>query len=188
MNLVVDRVTEASAAASAAALAPVLIDTVESGASVGWITPPGLAAAESWWAALFADPAAETWVARIDERVLGTITLVRASKPNGPHRADVIKLMVHRDARGRGVAGALMQALEDFAAATGLTLLVLDTETGSLAESLYSRWGWQAVGGIPDYAVSPSGTLSGTTIMYKRLASSATSAALGAGSQAMAAE
>ena len=62
-----------------------------------------------------------------------------------------------------------MAALEEYAASNGLTLLVLDTETGSLAESLYTRWGWQTVGGIPDYAISPAGELGGTTIMYKRL-------------------
>jgi GNAT superfamily N-acetyltransferase len=165
----VERVTDASAAATAAALASVLIDTVASGASVGWVDPPTPEEATAWWSALFDDPDAETWVARDGERALGTITLVRAAKLNGPHRAEVIKLMVHRDARGRGIAPALMAELEEFAAASGLSLLVLDTETGSLAESLYTRWGWQTVGGIPDYAISPSGRLGGTTIMYKRL-------------------
>ncbi|QNE37539.1 GNAT family N-acetyltransferase [Leifsonia shinshuensis] len=165
----IEQVTETSAAATAAALAPVLIDTVESGASVGWIEPPTPDEAILWWSALFADPDATTWIARDGDRALGTITLVRAAKRNGPHRAEVIKLMVHREARGRGIAPALLAALEQHAAATGLTLLVLDTETGSLAESLYARWGWQTVGGIPGYAVSPSGALGGTTIMYKRL-------------------
>jgi GNAT superfamily N-acetyltransferase len=165
----IEQVREASAAATAAALAPVLIDTVASGASVGWIEPPALDEARRWWSALFADPDTVTWVARDGDRALGTITLVRAAKRNGPHRAEVVKLMVHREARGRGIAPALMAALEGYAAANGLTLLVLDTETGSLAESLYARWGWHTVGGIPDYAVRPSGVLGGTTIMYKRL-------------------
>jgi GNAT superfamily N-acetyltransferase len=169
VTITIERVTAPSAAATAAALAGVLIDTVASGASVGWVEPPTPEEATLWWSALFADSDAETWVARDGDRVLGTITLVRAAKRNGPHRAEVIKLMVHREARGRGLALALMAALEDYAAAHGLTLLVLDTETGSLAESLYTRWGWQTVGGIPDYAISPAGTLGGTTIMYKRL-------------------
>ncbi|MGN6429033.1 GNAT family N-acetyltransferase [uncultured Leifsonia sp.] len=168
-TLAIERVTEASAEATAAALAPVLIDTVASGASVGWIEPPSAQDATRWWAQLLADPDAETWVARDGDRVLGTITLVRASKRNGPHRAEVIKLMVHRDARGRGIAPALMAELEAHAVAAGLTLLVLDTESGSLAESLYTRWGWQTVGAIPDYAVRPSGALGPTTVMYKRL-------------------
>lgn len=169
MTVTIERVTGASAAATAVALAPVLIDTVASGASVGWVEPPTPEEATAWWSALFADTDAETWVARDGGRVLGTITLVREAKRNGPHRAEVIKLMVHRDARGRGIAPALMAALEEYAAAQGLTLLVLDTETGSLAESLYTRWGWQTVGGIPGYAIRPSGAVGGTTIMYKQL-------------------
>ncbi len=169
--MIVEVVTRAGAGATAVALAPVLIDAVASGASVGWIRPPAPEEATAWWTDFLADPEAETWVARDGDRVLGTISLVRAGKRNGPHRAEVVKLMVHRDARGRGIAPALMAALEAHASEQGLTLLVLDTETGSLAESLYARWGWQTVGSIPDYAVSPSGELGGTTVMYKRLPS-----------------
>ncbi|MDN4596427.1 GNAT family N-acetyltransferase [Leifsonia virtsii] len=164
------RVTAESAAEDAAALSAVLIATVAAGASVGWIEPPTADEATSWWLRLFDDPDATSWVARGDDgRALGTITLLLSPKPNGPHRGEVVKLMVHPDARGRGVAPALMRALEQHARVTGLTLLVLDTETGSLAETLYARWGWHAVGVIPDFAVMPSGRLGGTTVMYKRL-------------------
>lgn len=137
----VERVTAESAAQDAAALSAVLIATVEAGASVGWIEPPSTEEATSWWLRLFDDPDAASWVARGDDgRALGTITLLRSPKPNGPHRGEVVKLMVHPEARGRGVAPALMRALEQHARVTGLTLLVLDTETGSLAETLYARW------------------------------------------------
>ena len=81
----------------------------------------------------------------------------------------MVKLLVHRDARGRGVAGRLMTELEATAAAEGRTLLVLDTETGSPAERLYTRWGWTRVGAIPQYALSPSGVLAGTTLMARTL-------------------
>ncbi len=56
------------------------------------------------------------------------------------------------------------------AAADGITLLHLDTETGSPAEYLYRTSGWTAVGAIPDYAANPGGALRPTTIYYKRLA------------------
>ncbi|WP_345764313.1 hypothetical protein [Diaminobutyricibacter sp. McL0608] len=49
------------------------------------------------------------------------------------------------------------------------TLLVLHTETGSPAERLYTRWGWTQVGAIPQYALSPSGVLAGTTLMARTL-------------------
>ncbi|MFF1878805.1 GNAT family N-acetyltransferase [Leifsonia sp. NPDC058230] len=156
--------------AIAAQLAPVLIDTIEGGAGVGWVEPPSTDEAVAWWIRLLNDPAAVTWIARDGERILGTITLVRAAYSNGRHRADVIKLMVHRAGRGRGIAPALMGALERFAASVGVTLLVLDTHTGSLAESLYRRWGWQTAGEIPGFAVNTDGTLGSTTVMYKQLA------------------
>ena len=69
--------------AIASALAAVLIDTVEGGASVGWIEPPTSAEAELWWSGVLTDPESVTWLARDGERILGTITLVRASKVNG---------------------------------------------------------------------------------------------------------
>lgn len=55
------------------------------------------------------------------------------------------------------------------AAATGITLLHLDTGTGSPAEHLYRSAGWTRAGTIPDYALSPAGELRSTTLYYKRL-------------------
>jgi len=86
---------------------------------------------------------------------------------NQPHRADVAKLLVHRRARRRGVAEALMRALEAAARDEHKTLLVLDTVTGGDAERLYARIGWQRVGVIPNYALYPDGRPCATTYFYK---------------------
>jgi hypothetical protein len=51
-----------------------------------------------------------------------------------------------------------------------VTLLNLDTETDSPAESLYRSEGWTRAGVIPDYARTPSGVLRPTTIFYKYVA------------------
>jgi len=64
----------------------------------------------------------------------------------------------------------LMEAAEREAARVGKGLLVLDTATGSEAEAIYPRLGWQRVGVIPDYAMWPEGGLCDTTIFYKRIA------------------
>ena len=79
------------------------------------------------------------------------------------------KLLVRTDERGRGLARALMAAAEAEAARRGKTVLVLDTATGSPAESIYGRLGWQRVGVIPDYALYPDGRYCGTTLFYKRV-------------------
>lgn len=89
--------------------------------------------------------------------------------PNGDHRADVAKLLVHRHHRGRGVAHALTERLEAEATARDRWLLMLDTQTGSPAEKLYERLGWQRLGVLDDHARTPDGTLEPTTVMHNRL-------------------
>jgi GNAT superfamily N-acetyltransferase len=153
-----------------AGLAEVLLDCVAGGASVGFLAALTRDEALAWWRAALPDPHTLTWVARDDDgRVLGTVRLALATQPNGTHRGEVAKLLVHRDGRGRGCAKALMSALEDGARRLGRTVLVLDTQTGSLAEGLYERWGWQRVGVIGDYAATPDGRPAPTTIMTKRV-------------------
>ncbi|GAA2921493.1 MULTISPECIES: GNAT family N-acetyltransferase [Streptomycetaceae] len=151
-------------------LAALLIDTVEGGASVGFLKPLDREAAATWWrerAAAVESGRHRVWIARDGERLVGTIGLVRPALPNARHRAEVAKLMVRAASRGQGVGRALLTAVERAAAAEGLTLLVLDTETGSPAERLYSSAGWTECGSIPAYAGDPAGVLRATTFYYK---------------------
>ena len=62
-----------------------------------------------------------------------------------------------------------MAHLEEQAREQGRWLLQLDTETGSPAEGLYLRLGWQRLGVLPDHAVRPYGGLAPTTFLYQRL-------------------
>ncbi len=150
-------------------LAEVLTGCVDAGASVGFLRPLDPARAAEFWRTAVVEPGTLTLVARDGERIVGTVRLILAGQQNGPHRADVAKLLVHPDARGRGVAQALMAALDDLALTHGRTTLVLDTETGGQAEHLYERWGWDRVGEIPDYALTCDGAMASTTVMTKRL-------------------
>jgi ribosomal protein S18 acetylase RimI-like enzyme len=105
-----------------------------------------------------------------DGRIIGTVQLDLDMPPNQQHRGAVAKLLVHPDARRRGIARALMRALEDIARSEGRTLLTLDTVSGSNAESLYRSLDFIVVGVIPRYArASLTPELEGTTIMYKEL-------------------
>ncbi|MEV0012057.1 GNAT family N-acetyltransferase [Streptomyces sp. NPDC051840] len=153
-------------------LAALLIEAVDGGASVGFLAPLDRTTAAAWWrerAAAVESGSHRIWVARDDQRVAGTISLVRQPLPNARHRAEIAKLVVRPSARGRGVGRALLDAAERSAAAEGLTLLVLDTETGSDAERLYRSAGWTACGSVPDYAADPYGTLRATTFYYRTL-------------------
>jgi GNAT superfamily N-acetyltransferase len=102
-------------------------------------------------------------------RIIGTVQLITALPDNQPHRADVGKMLVHRDARRQGVAAQLMAAVDQAAREEGKTVLVLDTVTGGDAERLYQRAGWLAVGTVPNYALMPDGAYCGTTFFHKQL-------------------
>jgi GNAT superfamily N-acetyltransferase len=169
----VRRLTPDEAAASVSALADVLIDCVEGGASVSFMHPLSNEKATRFWQ-MVADGVARGERALLvaedrEGRIVGTVQLVLATPENQPHRADVAKMLVHRRARRRGVAERLMQAVESVARDEGRTVLVLDTVSGSAAERLYTRAGWQRVGEIPDYALMPDGEYCATTIFYKSL-------------------
>lgn len=107
-------------------------------------------------------------VAREQDRIVGTIIVALGMMPNGRHRAEISKLLVHPDARRKGIARQLMLQAEQIAIKANRTLLVLDTRSGDIAETLYQSLGWQVAGMIPDYALSTTGVLDATTIMYKR--------------------
>jgi ribosomal protein S18 acetylase RimI-like enzyme len=151
-------------------LAAVLLDAVESGASVSFMSDLTPARATEWWRkTLTSSSKAVVLVARDDQGIVGTVQLQPSWAPNQPHRADVAKLIVHRRGRGRGVARALMQELERRARERNLTLLLLDTCKGSAAERLYASLGWIRVGEVPNFALNPDGSPCTTVFFYKQL-------------------
>lgn len=153
------------------ALTALLLDSVAHGASLGFLADLDPAVATAWWRAVLdrLGPAHLLWTLHEGERLIGTVQLALCEKPNGRHRAEVQKLIVHSTARGRGLASVLLRALEQAAAALGCSLLVLDTEAGSLAERVYAHLGWLKAGEIPAYAASPDGRLAPTALYYKLL-------------------
>ena len=161
--------------AVAEGLADVLLDCVEGGASVGFMHPLPRAKALAFWESALASAARGERIVLVAEdmesrTIVGTVQVVLAMPDNQPHRADVAKMQVHRRARRQGLGAALMRAAEATARAAGKTLLVLDTVTGSDAERLYTRLGWQRCGEIPGYALWPRGGLCSTTVFYRVLA------------------
>jgi GNAT superfamily N-acetyltransferase len=156
------------------ALAEVLLDCVDGGASVSFMAPLARDRALAFWLGVAEGVARGERVLLVASdaggKLLGTVQLVLAQPDNQPHRADVAKMLVHRHARRRGVAQRLMAAVDEAALDAGKTLLVLDTVTGGDAERLYARAGWQRVGEVPGYALFPDGRPCGTTFFYKSLA------------------
>jgi len=154
------------------ALADVLIDCVEGGASVSFMHPLTRERAVAFWRRVAEGVAADgraLLVAEDERGICGTVQLVFDLPENQPHRADVAKTLVHRRARRRGLGAALLRAAEATARESGRTLLVLDTVTGADGARLYERLGWVRVGEIPDYALFPRGGFCSTTLYYRRL-------------------
>lgn len=167
------------------ALARLMQACVEAGASINFVRPFSVKDSEAFWrqkvlpgvqagtrllwvAAEAADSASPATAA---DSVLGSVQLDLDTPPNQPHRGEVAKLMVHPQARRRGLGRALMAALEVEARVRGRTLLTLDTRSGDAAEPLYTGLGYRTVGQIPGFCLDPqgSGRLDATTIMYKPL-------------------
>ena len=170
--MVISRLDGEEARAAILELALVLVDCVDGGATVHFMHPLPLRDAEAFFDKVAGQVArGETvlLVARIGGRLLGTVQLGLDTPPNQPHRADVKKMLVHRDARRQGVGAALLAAAEQTAAEIGRTLLVLDTVLGAEGERLYTRGGWVRVGEIPDYALWPRGGFCTTVYFYKRI-------------------
>ena len=154
------------------ALADLLIDCVDGGASVSFMHPLSLQKALAFWRGVADDVARgerALLVADDDSGIVGTVQLVLAQAENQPHRADLAKMLVHRRARRQGLGQALLQAAEQLGRDCGKSLLVLDTVTGSDGERLYARVGWQKSGTIPNYALWPRGGLCATTYFYRHL-------------------
>jgi len=154
------------------ALAGVLIDCVDGGASVSFMHPLAMPRALEFWRRV-ADAVDRgeraVLVAEDAAGIAGTVQLVLDQPENQPHRADVSKMLVHRRARRQGLGASLMRAAEELGRACGKSLLVLDTVTGSDAERLYARLGWERCGVIPGYALLPRGGLCATTYFYRAL-------------------
>ncbi|MBC8731653.1 GNAT family N-acetyltransferase [Paraburkholderia sp. UCT2] len=172
-NVTIRRVGANEASACVEALADVLVDCVEGGASVSFMLPISRNTALAFWRNVVESVARGERVLLIAEDhsgdIVGTVQLITAQPENQPHRADVAKMLVHRKARRRGVAHALMRELDRVAREERKSVLVLDTVTGGDAERLYQRAGWQRVGSVPNYALMPDGALCATTFYCKQL-------------------
>jgi acetyltransferase len=154
-------------------LASLLIDAVESGASVGFLPPLKQAEALEYWYTVIAairDGSRILLAALEDGMVQGSVQLALEMRANGNHRAEAAKLFVHRHARRRGLAKALMMEVESTARRLDRTLLVMDTRRGGEAEKLCESLGYTRFGEVPRYARSSNGDLHTTVFFYRELA------------------
>lgn len=155
-------------------LSDLVLDTVKRGASIGFMDDINKEDAIQFWTQVLDKVTQEKAVLLIaretsTQQIIGTVQLQIDLPKNQIHRADVAKMMVHSEHRRKGIAEQLLVEIEKIALAQNRHILVLDTVTGSPAQSLYQKCGWIEVGDIPDYAMLPNGELCSTTYFYKEL-------------------
>ena len=168
----IELLTAGAARRARAGLVALLRDVVDAGASVGFLPPLEAEEAGQYWDGVFAAVGEGTralWVARAPGDIVGTVQLALETRPNGRHRAEVMKLMVHTAAQRRGTGRGLMLAAEEEARRQGRTTLVLDTRRGDPSEQLYLSLGWTLAGIVPRYARSADGRLDGSAFYYRLL-------------------
>jgi L-amino acid N-acyltransferase len=87
-------------------LAEILKDCVDGGASVNFVLPFSIGKARDYWNARRSGLDAREvrlFGSFIDDELVGTVQLVLARQPNGLHRAEISKMLVHRKARRMGL-------------------------------------------------------------------------------------
>jgi GNAT superfamily N-acetyltransferase len=154
------------------ALADVLVDCVQGGASISFMFPFTRERALNFWRKVASDLTEQKRaliVAEDAQGICGTVQLIFDLPENQPHRAELVKMLVHRRARRKGLGAALMHAAENVARTRGKTLLVLDAVTNGDGARLYERLGWIRVGDVPNFALMPDGKPCSTTYFYRAL-------------------
>ncbi|PEB38286.1 GNAT family N-acetyltransferase [Bacillus pseudomycoides] len=147
-------------------LSELLKTVVDDGASIGFLPPLEQEESTKYWQTVLA-PEVILFIAKINNKVAGSVQLHLITKPNGIHRAEICKLMTHPNFRRNGIGRSLMQKAEERAKQESRSLLVLDTREGDPSNRLYKSLDYQESGKIPGYAISPNGELDATIIYYK---------------------
>jgi ribosomal protein S18 acetylase RimI-like enzyme len=154
-------------------LIELLVDAVEGGASIGFVLPLERAEAAAYWDGVtggLGEGRLALVAAFEQDRLIGSVQLGLEPRANGRHRAEVIKLMVRRSHRRRGIGRSLLQAVCDLALRSGRQLLLLDVRTGDPAEALYRAHGFVRFGEVPRYALNPDGgDLAASSFYYLQL-------------------
>lgn len=168
--------TEGVGAGALDALVPGLVEllkeSVDEGASLGFLPPLAREEAREYWESLRGELDAEKRVlivAMLGEALVGSGQLALPPLPNARHRAEVHKLIVSSAVRSRGVGRALMVALHAEARRRGRTLLILNTRRGEYPELFYRRLGYEEIGVVPGYTVDARGDRHDTMLLYLEL-------------------
>jgi putative acetyltransferase len=114
--------------------------------------------------ALFAPPV-RFFVARLDGQAVGCGGIALFAD-----FVELKRMYVRPEARGRGVADAILARLAEEASAAGLSVLRLETGTQQMAAiRFYRRLGFTPCGAFPPYSTMPPGNIAASVFMERRV-------------------
>lgn len=133
----------------------VVAAVVALGGAVGWPAVPDEDETRAWLDAQLALVRAGDGAfcaVRVEERVEALGVWNRFPDAVLRPNAEIRKVMVHPDARGRGLGRTVTEALTAHATEAGIEVLVLDARGNNhAAHALYESLGWTRCGTIPDF-------------------------------------
>ncbi|KAK0701832.1 hypothetical protein B0T26DRAFT_659649 [Lasiosphaeria miniovina] len=99
----------------------------------------------------------------------GLAMLRLSSSETASFRGRIDAVLVNQKYRRQGGAKTLVDALEYEAAKRGRTMLRVNTETGSVAEAAFKKFGYIEIGKVPQFSRVLSNDKKGETFFYKDL-------------------
>lgn len=137
-----DRTTDLSV------LVPLVQAVAATGGAVGWLQVPPPKEVTAWACGLI-DQGTSLLLVTEGAGAVGCGACTRMAGPVLRNVASVSKVMTHPDARGRGVADAVVAWLVASARSAGVELLTLDARGNNHAAlRLYGRHGFVVTGGV----------------------------------------
>jgi ribosomal protein S18 acetylase RimI-like enzyme len=119
---------------------------IREGGGFGWLRVPQRRLLERYWRGVLLVPERELYVARLNDRTVGSAQLLKPAPNNeaGAHAAGMTTSLIAPSARGHGLARGLMKAVEQSARVQGFRLLDLDVRaTQTAAIQLYEEAGFK---------------------------------------------
>jgi ribosomal protein S18 acetylase RimI-like enzyme len=133
----------------------VVAAVLELGGAVGWVTVPDRAESDRWLAERVTEVAAgRSRLALVSAggRLAGLGRWSWYASPAVAVNADIRQVMVHPEARGQGLARALVAALVEDAREHAVETLTLDVRGNNhAAMALYETFGFEVAGRLPDF-------------------------------------
>jgi ribosomal protein S18 acetylase RimI-like enzyme len=186
LSYTIRQLTGEEVVTNAAGLGEILFDIVQACHCVGFLNTLTLEEATQYWVEFakrvekgeiitlgcFAGPQTVTINGSNDGNrvIVGTVSLEIKLPQNQPHRANIVKLQVHTQHRGKGLAKKLMLEIEHVAKHTcNRSLVLLNTKASSDAAKMYATMGYVKYGEIPGYAMFPDGSMDIDAFFYKNL-------------------